>query len=143
MRALPIDMPDVCIALSGEGGSLKWFLDTETGNTLLLNAEYDPHQNDGIAADEVERRPERFKRIPESKPSEMVGDMQAYAAQLADQRLKESLELALAAPHPERRFRAALGWLPEELAKWHAFRQGQLEARARAWLMGLGLKPEN
>ncbi|MBS1153475.1 MAG: hypothetical protein H6Q89_5173 [Myxococcaceae bacterium] len=140
-RALTIDLADVSIALSGEGGPLRWFLDTQTGSTLLLNAEYDPAQNSGLTAAQVEADGARFKPIPAGDSHLTLTDMGAFAAQTSDGLLRESLELALAAPHPERRFRAVLGWLPEEQARWHSFRQGRLEERARAWLKKLGLEP--
>lgn len=136
---MTIDLADVCIALSGEGGPLRWYLDTQTGSTLLLNAEYDPQQNNGVTVGQIESDGERFKPIPNGDPGLTRTDMVSFAAQMTDLTLKESLELALAAPHPERRFRAVLGWLPEELARWHSYRQGQLELRARAWLKKLGL----
>ena len=136
---MTIDLSDVCIALSGEGGALRWFLDVQSGAALLLNAEYDPSQNGGLTAEEIEGDPKRFMRIPTADAGQTLIDMESFAAQTTDARLRESLELALAAPHPERRFRAVLGWLPEEQARWHSWRHGQLEARARAWLKTLGL----
>lgn len=138
---MTIDLSDVCIALSGEGGALRWFLDTQTGAALLLNSEYDPGENDGLTAAQIEGDGKRFKRIPPADPSQTLGDMASFTAQTADARLKESLELALEAPHPERRFRAVLGWLPDEQARWHAWRQAQLEVRARKWLETVGLSP--
>lgn len=138
---MAIDLADVGIALSGEGGALRWYLDVETGATVLLNAEYDPAQNNGISAKQVEADGKRFRKIPTGSVHLTLTDMADYAAQLTDPKLKESLELALAAPHPERRFRAVLGWLPEELAKWHQFRQSTLEQRARVWLKKIGIEP--
>lgn len=120
---------------------MRWFLDTQTGSTLLLNAEYDPGQNNGLTPAQVEADAARFKRIPTGDSHLTLTDMASFAEQTTDALLRESLELALAAPHPERRFRAVLGWLPEEQARWHSYRQGQLEARARAWLKKLGLEP--
>jgi hypothetical protein len=68
--------------------------------------------------------------------------MEAFAQSHPDQRLKESLLLALEAPRPDRRIRAVLCWLPEQQQQWHEFRHGRIEARARAWLTQLGLTPQ-
>ena len=138
---MTIDLSDVCIALSGEGGALRWFFDTQTGAALLLNAEYDPVENGGLTAAQVEGDGQRFRRIPPAGANQTLSDMASFAAQTADARLKESLELALEAPHPERRFRAVLGWLPDEQARWHSWRQAQLEVRAREWLKTVGVRP--
>jgi hypothetical protein len=66
--------------------------------------------------------------------------MKSFADSLDDGRLKESLMLALAAPRPEKRFRSALSWLPDELDRWHRFRQALLSERALNWLEALGVR---
>lgn len=120
---------------------MRWFLDVQTGSALLLNAEYDPADNGGLTVQQIEDDVVRFKRIPPAEARQTLDDMESFTAQTTDVRLKESLELALAAPHPERRFRAVLGWLPEEQSRWHSWRQGQLELRAKKWLKTVGLAP--
>ena len=120
---------------------MRWYLDTQTGATLLLNAEYDPGQNNGLTAKEIEADSQRFKTIPSGDAQLTLTDMASFAKQTTDALLRDSLELALSAPHPERRFRAVLGWLPEEQARWHTYRQGQLELRARSWLKKIGVEP--
>ncbi|MBL8954737.1 MAG: hypothetical protein JNK82_28425, partial [Myxococcaceae bacterium] len=112
------------------------------GDTVLVNAEYEPHEYGGLKVEEIEGNPQRFRRVPTSDDRIALADMEAFAKQHPDERLKESLMLALEAPRPERRFRAVLGWLPQEQHAWHQFRHGRLEARARAWLEQLGLQPE-
>ena len=134
-------MSELCIALEAEPAELSWFLDLTTGDVILVNVEYDPEENDGLTVSDLEQNTQRFRQVPSADPVDMVGDMQAFAAQLTDLRLKESLDLALSAPRPERRFRAALGWLPDELDRWHSFRQQRCEGRATTWLESLGITP--
>ena len=138
-RKLEVDIADVCIALSGEGGELEWYLDLHTGETLLVNSEYAPEEHGGLTEKQIHSDSLRFKRIPAPAEGELLKDMEAFAAAAQDDRLKQSLELALSAPHPERRFRAVLGWIPDEQHRWRTFRQERLEHRARSWLSGLGL----
>ncbi len=138
-RKLEVDIADVCIALSGEGGELEWFLDLKTGETILVNREYAPEEHAGLTAKQIHADSLRFKRIPAPLEGELLRDMEAFAAETQDERLKQSLELALSAPHPERRFRAVLGWIPDEQQRWRAYRQERLELRARTWLAGIGL----
>ncbi len=139
MLTLPVDMSELCIALEAEPAELRWFLDVSNGDVILVNDEFVPEENDGLSVQDLEQNAERFRQVPPSNPADVVGDMVAFAAQLTDERLKESLELALSAPRPERRFRAALGWLPDELERWHSFRQGRCEGRATQWLQSLGI----
>jgi hypothetical protein len=142
-RKLPIDLTELCIALENEARGFDWYLDTETGETVLVNAEYEPDDYGGLKVEDIEGNPQRFRRIPTSDERQAMADMEAFAEGHHDARLKESLLLALEAPRPERRFRAVLGWLPDEQHHWHTFRHGRLEARARAWLDELGLMPED
>lgn len=142
LKPLPVDLTELCIALENEARGFDWYLDTETGDTVLVNAEYEPHEYGGLKVEEIEGNPQRFRRVPPTDERTVLADMEAFAAQHKDEKLKESLQLALEAPRPERRFRAVLGWLPEEQHAWHQFRHQRLEARARAWLEQLGLQPE-
>lgn len=139
MSTVAPDISDLCIALSDEGAGFRWYFDVETQETVLLNHEYDPREHGGVTAEQVVSDSGRFKRIPSSDDSQTWADMEAFTAECPDARLRESLELALSAPGPERRFRAALGWLPDQLKKWHQFRQHRLETRAREWLKSVGV----
>jgi hypothetical protein len=140
LTSLEVDFAELCVALEADvpGDTLRWYLDAQTGAVTLVSREYDPAENQGLTVADMEGDPARFVRVPAGEVS-AVDDMRAFARQVSDGRLKESLEMALSAPRPERRFRAVLGWLPEEQERWHDFRQSQVESRARAWLASLGV----
>jgi hypothetical protein len=139
LQTLPVDLEELCIALEAEPGDLRWYLDLSSGDVILLSREYEPAEHGGLTIDEIEGTPSRFRRIPPGNPQDAVEDMKAFADQLSDAQLKESLMLALSAPRPERRFRAVLGWLPEQQQQWHDFRQARCAQRARAWLASQGI----
>jgi hypothetical protein len=141
LQTLPVDLDELCIALEAEASDLRWFLDLRSGEVLLVSREYEPAEHEGLTVDDIEGAPERFRRVPPGKPEDAVDDMKAFAGQLADAQLRESLQLALSAPRPERRFRAVLGWLPEQQQRWHDFRQARCTRRALAWLASQGLAP--
>ena len=146
LNPLPVDLADLCIALESEASGYRWYFDLETGETILLNGEYDPEEHNGITSDDIKGRPQRFRRVPTETTAQALADMKGFPDSLDDGRLKESLMLALAAPRPERRFRAVLGWLPDELGRWPRFRHALLSERAMRWLAGLGVQavpPEN
>ena len=136
---LAVDVAELCVALSGDAGDARWFFDCDTGDVVLLNSEYEPAENRGLTVADIESNPLRFKPVPPGQPHELGDDMRAFVAQLPDATLRDSLTLALSAPKPERRFRAVLGWLPDELEHWRTFRHQQLERRAHAWLKSLGI----
>lgn len=139
LQTLPVDLEELCIALEAEAGDLRWYLDVGSGDVILVTREYEPAEHGGLTVDDIEGAPARFRRIPPGNPQDTVDDMQAFAAQLSDAQLKESLALALSAPRPDRRFRAVLGWLPEQQQHWHDFRHARCARRARAWLESQGI----
>jgi hypothetical protein len=141
LQQLPVEIEELCVALEAEAGDLRWYLDLGSGEVILVTREYEPAEHGGLTVDDIEGQPARFRRIPSGNPQEMVDDMQAFAGQLADRQLKESLELALSAPRPDRRFRAVLGWLPEQQQAWRDFRQARCMRRALAWLAAQGFAP--
>ncbi len=136
-----MDLPELCLALKAEAGELRWYLDLTSGEVLLLTPDFDPADHRGLTAGQVEADPERFRRVPARSQLDALADMQAFSLHLGDLVLRESLQLALEGPKPQRRFRSALSWLPDTLQEWHAFRQQRAEARALAWLRSLGVAP--
>jgi hypothetical protein len=140
-RELPVDLEELCIALEAEAADLRWFLDCQTGAVLLVTHEYEPAENGGLTVTDIETDPLRFVRVPGGDPQHALDDMTAFAHQLADGQLKESLELALSAPRPEKRFKTALSWLPEQQERWHQFRLARCRERAEAWLARQGIVP--
>lgn len=133
-RRLPIDLEDLKIAFEAESAELQWYLDAETGAVILVSREYDPHEHEGITPLDIERDPDRFVRVPPAEPSHLRDDMATFTSMVRDPQLQESLELALSAPRPERRFKSALSWLPEQQTRWHEFRQMRSTERMRRWL---------
>jgi hypothetical protein len=143
LKDLAVDLSELCVALEPEASDLLWFLDVTTGELLLVNDEYDPGEHAGLEVVDIETDPVRFRRVPPGSPDEPLKDMQGFAAQLTDATLRESLDLALLAPRPERRFKSVMTHLPDVQHAWHAFRQKRMETRARAWLQSLGILPSS
>lgn len=141
LQTLPVDLEELCIALEAEAGDLRWYLDVASGDVILVTREYEPAEHGGLTVVEIESDPTRFRRIPGGNPQDAIDDMKAFAGQLKDAQLKESLDLALSAPRPDRRFRAVLGWLPEQQQLWHDFRQARCVRRALGWLASQGIAP--
>jgi hypothetical protein len=139
-KKLHIDLAELCIAREVETGDLDWFLDTENGAVLLLNSEYEPAKHHGVQPIEIESNPLRFIPIEAQTQVECDEDLRSFCETLADRKLKESISLALSASRPEKRIRALLQWVPEQLAAWYQFRKESHERRARQWLTSLGIE---
>ena len=142
LKRLPIDLADVCIALeTAPDAELHWFLDTGSGETILVSREYDPSDIDGPTRDEIDASPARYLPIPPAGPDESLADMREFMASLEDPRLRESLEIALSGTGPARRFKNVLGHVPEQRDDWLSFKHARTEERARAWLTEKGIEP--
>jgi hypothetical protein len=139
---LTVDLSELCIARKTETTDLRWYLDVTTSEVLLVSHEYAPEEHDGLTAGEIEAARDRFFPVPKDTLADSLDDMRAFAAQVTDPRLKESLDLALSGWGPERRFKALLSWLPELLDAWYAFRDLRVEARVLSWLHSLGYAPK-
>lgn len=141
LRTLPVDLEELSIAFESFGADVQWYLDTETGDVILLNREYDPAEHKGLTPAEIESNGKRFVAVPRSDSFALVGDMLAFAKEVADAQLKESLQLALSAPRPSKYFKMALSWLPEQQSRWHAFRLEACRGRVKGWLEQQGIQP--
>jgi len=141
-RALPVDLEELSIALEAETADLRWYFDQDTGDVLLVTQEFEPAEHDGLTVTEIESQPSRFVRVPPGHPQRVIDDMRAFVTSLGDSTLQESLELALSASRPERRFKTALSWLPERQQQWHAWHRAQCQQRALAWLARQGIEPK-
>ena len=141
LKRLPIDLDDLCIALeTAPGAEMRWYLDAESGATILVNSEYDPSELDGPTLDEIAAAPQRYLAIPEAEPDGGLGEMREFSAALADSRLRESLEIALSGTGPARRFKNVLAHVPEQRDQWFAFKRRRTEERAAGWLASHGLE---
>ena len=141
LRSLPVDLEELSIAFEAEGTDLQWYVDTDGGAVILINREYDPVEHGGLTATEIETDPNRFLRVPAVDPQHAVDDMRSFADSVTDAQLKETLELALSAPRPEKRFKTALSWLPDQNARWHAWRLERCRRRVISWLASKGFTP--
>ncbi len=141
MKRLKVDLDDLCIAIeTSPGDDMRWYLDAESGSTILVTREYDPVEDDGPTLEEIESHPDRYLPVPPTPSHEAFRDMEAFVAGLSDERLKESLELALGAPRPFRRFKSVLDHLPDQRQAWFEFRRQRMVARARRWLANQGIE---
>ncbi|MFO0597139.1 MAG: UPF0158 family protein [Myxococcaceae bacterium] len=145
LRPLPIDLDELSIAFEANsqagGPDSAWYVDTDTGAVILLNREYEPSEFGGLTATDIETDPVRFRKVPPVDPMHAIADMNSFTAHVIDVTLKESLELALSAPRPFKSFKAALSWLPDQLARWHAWKMERCRRRVTAWLADQGFEP--
>jgi hypothetical protein len=138
---VPIDLDEVSTALDDGSWEHTYFLDTETGEVLLVSELWDPDGAQQQLAAVEQAPPERYRELPRADSRQGYRDMEAFIATVADERVQELLGVAIQGQGAFRRFKDVLARSPAEQARWFAFRATRLEARARAWLAEEGLAP--
>lgn len=132
MKALPVDLDMLSIALESHGGN-QWYLDLETGDVF-------PVFDDPEDEEKVEAEPERFLFIAPSDSHDDFRAMEDFVADLPDGESKRDLERVLRRAKPFRNFKEALGDWPDLETQWFATRDRRLSDLARAWLAQQGVE---
>lgn len=164
VRKLSVDLEELIEAMDQiERDINEWYLDTQTGEVLLVGSEAlremdcDEELLEGetegehrvpdwqqaerelaarIAQDEVDR----YRRIPGNASSEGYRLMERFAARVRDPALQEKLEIALDGKGAFRRFKNVLYDYPDERRRWFDYeRECKLEW-ARKWLESLEIE---
>ena len=137
-------------AIETEFPLVQHFLDLRTGEVLtIVGSVWDDELNlealDEIArdnrqlAERVRQEPEAYEPVPSIAPEGAFRWMQEFAASVADERLRSSLQKALRECTDDcfEAFRHALVDAPEEeRERWFAFRNEKISEFIDAWLEG-------
>ena len=83
--------------------------------------------------------PQRFAQIPKPQPAENMAEMEAFIAQVHDQKLKEAMKRAMTSHRPFREFRDLLETKIKEKREWEAFHKKNLEMRTDRFLKSANL----
>src|SRR6266566_5419482 len=133
-RTVQVDLEELRFAMEDASFEHRYFLDTETGEVILVSESFD----DDEAREQLKRideaEPGRYLHVPRADPHEGYGDMQDFIATVRDERLQELLEVAIQGRGAFRRFKEVLARHPAEQQRWFDFQAARSEARAREWL---------
>ncbi len=133
-RTVQVDLEELRFAMEDASFEHRYFLDTETGEVILVSELFD----DDEAREQLKRideaEPGRYLQVPRADPHEGYGDMQDFIATVRDERLQELLEVAIQGRGAFRRFKEVLARHPAEQQRWFDFQAARSEARAREWL---------
>jgi len=86
---------------------------------------------------------ERYARIPERNPGYGYNTMKAFAETLENGSLKETLLELLDGKNAFRRFKDSLAPYPKERKLWYGFNAKASRNEIRAWLLSIGIDPNN
>ena len=148
-KKLSIDRDDLLAALDSGDPELSWFLDTETGEVLLLTGFFDGWEDD--KEDETDEETElrravrdgdpRYRYIEPISSHESFRFMEDFIDQLPEGEAADELWKALDRHRPFRSFKDALYQFPDVREQWYRYQERRQEEYAREWLESEGIEP--
>ncbi len=155
MKRLNIDIMEVAAAMESERLVNEYFLDTETGDVIIIpeelnwaasESDVDPdeipewEQELLTIARAVESGSSRYVCIPEVEAYEIYELMQQFVSNREDEELQRLLWVALDGKGAFGRFRRVLGEYPEERDEWHHGKDEAMRTLAQQWLTSLDIE---
>jgi Uncharacterised protein family (UPF0158) len=133
-RTVQVDLEELQFAMEDASFEHRYFLDTETGEVILVSELFDDDEAREQLARIDEAEPGRYLQVPHADSHEGYGDMQDFIATVRDEHLQELLEVAIQGPGAFRRFKDVLARHAAEQQRLFDFQAARSEARAREWL---------
>lgn len=141
-RKVRVDLQELRFAMEDASYEHRYFLDTETGELILVSELFEDEEAQRQLAEIDEAEPGRFLRVPRADSREGYDDMQDFIDTVSDEHLQELLDVAIQGRGAFRRFKDVLARHPAEQQRWFDFQAARLDARAREWLAEEGLSSE-
>jgi hypothetical protein len=156
MRPVNINLDDLADAMDQTDRDLnEWYLDTQTGEVVLVNTDIGDLEDDEEEPDEnapdwqkdaretarlVEENPDRFVNIPESDRHEAYRLMEDFIATVHDERANDLLARAIDGKGAFRRFKDTLAEFPVIRQQWFDFEAARKRQWAEEWLQSISLR---
>ncbi len=136
--SVDVNMQDLMLALEDHAPGHAWYLDRESGE-LHFTSEDLP--DEGPVTRDVMENDARFALVEPEEGGHAYRDMEEFVQTVREPALRQRLQDALAGKGAFGRFKRFLADSSAERERWLGFKSVQLEARARQWLAGIGVKP--
>lgn len=133
LRAVPVDLEELSFILEGDGSSGDGHLNLLSGEVWPESALEDAEE----LPDTVD--PERWLYVGCEGSHDGYRDMEDFIATVADDERADKLSIAVSGPGAFRRFRDVLERWPEDQERFYAFTEERRRARARSWLVSVGI----
>ena len=140
-RKVRVDLQELRFAMEDATYEHQYFLETETGEVILVSEMLDDEEAQRQLAEIDEAEPGRYLQLPRADSREGYDDMQDFIDTVSDGHLQELLNVAIHGRGAFRRFKDVLARYPAEQERWFDFQAARLDARAREWLAEEGCEP--
>jgi len=137
-----VDFEELRFAIDDATYEHQYFLDTETGEVILIS-EYDDDEESTQRLEAIdEAEPGRYLQVPRAESSDGYEDMREFIDTVSNKPLQQLLEVAIQGKGAFRRFKDVLARDPAEQQRWFAFQTERLDTRVREWLADEGVPCE-
>ena len=141
-RTVRVDFEELRFAFEDASYEHRYFLDTETGEVILVS-EYDDDEESTQRLEAIdEAEPGRYLQVPRAESRDGYEDMQEFIDTVSDKGLQQLLQVAIRGKGAFRRFKDVLARDPAEQQRWFAFQMERLNTRVREWLADEGVRSE-
>ena len=142
-RRVPVNWDDLGMALTADPAAWSYYLDRRSGEVQMVPVDRLDDEGTWPSEDEVDAGLDAGHLTPIEPLGSSVeyGWMAEFAVSVADVRLRDRLEAALAGRGAFRRFKDALLDAPDERTRWFVFRDARLREAAGEWLAEHGIEP--
>ena len=134
------DFDGLVQAFESQLDTIRYYFDRETGEVVMVSEEFGEGPGGESGADQ---EGDRFLLVPPLTTNDRFQIMEDFVESLPDEALIEELNQALIGKGAFQRFEAVLQGYPQRLEQWRRFRADKVTARAREWLRGHGIEPDN
>ena len=118
-----------------------WYLDLETGETILIS-ELDPDAGE-VTFDDIEAEPERYLDIEAPSSHEAYEWMVEFTEGLEDKELQDKLWIALDGKGAFRRFKNVISGHPKQREAWFKFEDDKVNAAIEDWVKSSALEADS
>jgi len=142
-RKVRVDLQELRFAMEDATYEHQYFLDTETGEVILVSEMFDDEEAQRQLAEIDAAEPGRYLQVPRADSREGYADMQDFIDTISGEHLQELLNVAIQSRGAFRRFKDVLARHPGEQQPWFDFQAAaRLAARTGEWLAEEGCEPE-
>lgn len=139
MKKLSIRADDILFAWQDDLPDNLYYLDTESGDTRLVNRNLEDLRD---LTDEIEGGIERFLYIPKPDKNLLIDDLKEFKFTVEDQSLQSILDIAFESPDVVGSFKKILEKNPDEKRRLDQFIKSSLIARIERWLKSNSIEPQ-
>ncbi len=141
-RKVRVDLQELRFAMEDATYEHQYFLDTETGEVMLVSEMFDDEEAQRQLAEIDAAAPGRYLQVPRTDSREGYDDMHDFIDTISVEQLQELLNVAIQGRGAFHRFKDVLARHPGEQQRWFDFQAARLAARAGEWLAEEGCEPE-